>query len=373
MTTLETQLRAFIYERQRIYIKKTAGDPWPWTDDVTLQRTKINNIFRRFDKFTVFESEAIADMGPAYQVRFIAMARYVFSQPFMEFLLSKNFIVTKKDLLEFKRSVGGGYNYINEVVQFYRPSKGSTERVLLSHLKRIALYSQRFVKVVPSCTTPESVLTLLHECFPQLGKFRLYEVYTSLTYLKWFPFNEHDLLVIGPGSRRMAKLLGLRTLSDFQMKAYEIDADLKRMKLNCGQDYTVRTLEDSLCEFRKYTIAKDRWAASGDRPIPVKVYKPAWFPVLAHQPKYTGPHYAMPAQIRFDGQLTTREKRFTVAILPRRVQTWIAALKHGRIYTKHDLVTIASTINGTGTWARPFFASMIQMGFFHTQTKAETR
>jgi hypothetical protein len=42
----------WINERHRIYLKKEARDPWPWTDSKVLQKYKFTNAFRQLDAVT---------------------------------------------------------------------------------------------------------------------------------------------------------------------------------------------------------------------------------------------------------------------------------------------------------------------------------
>lgn len=52
-----TPLWDWITERHRIYLKKMAGDPPPWTADRTLQRYRFCNVFRELDTVTVWLRE----------------------------------------------------------------------------------------------------------------------------------------------------------------------------------------------------------------------------------------------------------------------------------------------------------------------------
>lgn len=57
MTMKKLPLRKFLYwieERQKIYLKKEAGDLWPWTKDKILQEYKFTNVFREQDAVTVW-------------------------------------------------------------------------------------------------------------------------------------------------------------------------------------------------------------------------------------------------------------------------------------------------------------------------------
>lgn len=53
-TVPESQFWYFINERHRIYLKKAAGLPKPWTDDPILQAFKFCNVFRELDTGTVW-------------------------------------------------------------------------------------------------------------------------------------------------------------------------------------------------------------------------------------------------------------------------------------------------------------------------------
>src|SRR5215467_11008342 len=49
----------FILERIAIHEKKERGEPWPWTNDLILQRYYFCNIFREWDKTTIWFAENI--------------------------------------------------------------------------------------------------------------------------------------------------------------------------------------------------------------------------------------------------------------------------------------------------------------------------
>ena len=42
----------FVNERHRIYLKKKAGDPWPWTKNKILREYKFTNVYRQLDRVT---------------------------------------------------------------------------------------------------------------------------------------------------------------------------------------------------------------------------------------------------------------------------------------------------------------------------------
>jgi|SRR5215831_2606157 len=51
------KLREMLYwmhERQKIYLKRQAGEPWPWTKDPILQKYRMCNVYREQDRETVW-------------------------------------------------------------------------------------------------------------------------------------------------------------------------------------------------------------------------------------------------------------------------------------------------------------------------------
>src|SRR4051812_18417786 len=53
MTPLET-FWWWINERHAIYLRRQAGQPFPWTTDAILQRYRFCNVFRELDTVTVW-------------------------------------------------------------------------------------------------------------------------------------------------------------------------------------------------------------------------------------------------------------------------------------------------------------------------------
>jgi alpha-glutamyl/putrescinyl thymine pyrophosphorylase clade 1 len=55
------ELFAFMQERHRIYERRAAGDPKPWTQDPILQRFKFTNVYRELDRVTIWIRENIRE------------------------------------------------------------------------------------------------------------------------------------------------------------------------------------------------------------------------------------------------------------------------------------------------------------------------
>ena len=55
----------FMFERERIYHRKTVGDPWPWTECPVLRKYSFTNVFRENDKVTKWFRENIREPNRA--------------------------------------------------------------------------------------------------------------------------------------------------------------------------------------------------------------------------------------------------------------------------------------------------------------------
>jgi hypothetical protein len=125
--------------------------------------------------------------------------------------------------------------------------------------------------LICSATNAQSIIKSLPGRIPGLGPFRAYEVVTSLTYSEHLPqLREKDLFHIGPGAIDGLEMLtgGSRfyTHTNFEALRIAVVRELgKRRRFRWippkwqgdqsnaePHKFTLRTLEDSLCEFRKY-------------------------------------------------------------------------------------------------------------------------
>src|SRR5215475_4256792 len=50
---------AFLVERDAIYKKKIAGEPWPWTEDPILQQYRFTEIYRERDKTSLHYQRSV--------------------------------------------------------------------------------------------------------------------------------------------------------------------------------------------------------------------------------------------------------------------------------------------------------------------------
>jgi hypothetical protein len=126
---------------------------------------------------------------------------------------------------------------------------------------------------VASATDAQALAGRLSGSLPHVGPFRAYELATSMTYSEHLPaLRESQLFHVGPGSVGGLEMLTGTASHDrasFEALRSQVIAELPRgfrwipaSRQGGAPDrykFTLRTLEDSMCEFRKYRVL------SGDR------------------------------------------------------------------------------------------------------------
>lgn len=68
---LEPRLREFFEiarERHSVYLRRRAGQPWPWTENPILRDNKFCNVFRELDRTTVWFRQHVRDVLPPDQL-----------------------------------------------------------------------------------------------------------------------------------------------------------------------------------------------------------------------------------------------------------------------------------------------------------------
>lgn len=101
------ELMWFCRERQRIFERKSAGLPAPWTDDVTLQTKKFCNIFRDQDRLSVFIEDWIG--GTDHILLNLLYARFACRQSILESGYLESWQPDK--YIEYINSISGGKIY----------------------------------------------------------------------------------------------------------------------------------------------------------------------------------------------------------------------------------------------------------------------
>lgn len=252
-------------ERQAIYRRRAAGQPWPWTDDPILRRYSFTNVFRALDKTTIWIDEHwirphADDLGLPFA---LAVARRLNWPP----ALAELGYPATWDAGVFASTLDArkarGEKCVTGAHQVFPGPGGQTsfawyQAMSLTNLHRLG---NRWVKDTLQGTN--DALKAAHG----FGPFGAYELITELTATRWLR-GAPDLntwCTVKAGSRIGLNLVmdrPVKTTSPAKQEVAECVAllGLARAAL-AGLDpmfetLTLRNVEDSLCEFGKYELTR---------------------------------------------------------------------------------------------------------------------
>lgn len=284
MKMLQDAVERFFYwinERHSIYLKKEAGESWPWTDDVILQTYKFTNVFRELDKGTIWLREnwlePFADDPKLYFN--IAMYRQFNWPPTMERI---GYIIDsmEDDSNYFPHHVNvWNPRQLTKIVEDYQHAGNQVwtgaymirgQYINPTGVLWTSKAQYMFHQVLdPVWNAPEPEWKTLQESwqwwqqFEGFGPFLGYEIVTDMRHTRYLK-NAPDIMTWanpGPGAMRgIKRLYGMAVdahRSDFTYGFYiEVMKFLLDMSANHTGDHVpameMRDIEHSLCEFDKY-------------------------------------------------------------------------------------------------------------------------
>lgn len=265
----------WINERHRIYLKKEAGEPWPWTEDPILQKYKFTNPFRENDRDTKWMRVNWDNpyLPPGDQLFNTAFFRLFGGIPFLDTHRRMYGLVTDgwdtertkqlaRRMIENKEKVfTGAYIVTNQGLKLPK------EEVVVDYFLK-PIYEDRHVLAARAQETKS--LELYHRglgAYPGFGGggFMAYEVVTDSNH-QWLKdaADRYTWANAGPGAKRGLNRLHDRPLEDTRKRDWnaEMQQLLSLAVLNLGEHIIgdpvtqpmvdMRMIEHSLCEWDKY-------------------------------------------------------------------------------------------------------------------------
>ena len=295
----------FAFERHRIYLRRLAGDVYPWTKDRVLTEYKFTNAFRAADRVSQYLIELVYSDPDASE-----------DTLFLRTLLFK--IFNKIDT--WKRIVGilgmpvaseFDYEACGDLLEKYRRERisiysgayimpsgghsGAPKHRMHLHLIRRMLDDNLPGRLGATESLAEAYGLLL--AYPTLGPFLAFQYTVDLNYTTLMNHSERDFVVAGPGAldglSKCFESLGdysaedtIVWLSDMQMEEfsrYNLDFDGL-----WGRPLQPIDVQNLLCEVSKYTRAthpdvkgrsgrkriKQKFRMTG--PLPKPLFPPKW-------------------------------------------------------------------------------------------------
>jgi hypothetical protein len=200
----------FAAERQRIFFRRFAGCPQPWTTDQILQKYKFTNAYRASDRVS------------QYLIRNIISGKHSPADTFLRCILFKVF--NKIETWELLESEVGEINTttFNETrfdniltkaraecrriysAAYIMPSGGSWVKCTYKHQMHLKLISKmlndRLWESIGSASSMHKAFDLLR-AYPTIGDFLAYQYVTDLNYSNLTNFSEMEFVIPGPGAK----------------------------------------------------------------------------------------------------------------------------------------------------------------------------
>ena len=256
----------YAQERYKIFLRKKAGLPPPWTADKVLQTYYFTNIFREDDKVTVWFREAIRDRvkrNPAAAVFACCLFR-------LHTRIETAVELMKEGLFEhwdehLGRSVLGLIQDRGQLVTgayMIRGINGMTKAASIAHVAtRIWDRKEQIADAMAKRNTLKDATEIL-TVYPTIGPFMAYEMVTDLRHTYLLQGAEDIMTWANPGP---GCLRGIEELWGGQSNPIP----RMQMLLKESQDpdnwypgwpkWEMRDVEHTLCEFSKYSRAKRGW------------------------------------------------------------------------------------------------------------------
>lgn len=277
----------FIFDRHLIWHKRFVlkEDP-PWTNDPVLKNSQFCNVYRELDKGTIYlRKEIIENKTLDYPEKVFNIILYRFfntygffqthTEPVSPYEFNFKKLEKKFDLVR----KNGHKLFTNAylVNSKAHPKKYRTEdkhiQVLLSLKDLSGNTFTDFLEKLEWSQSPEKLFSEIEDNIRMVGPFLAYEIYCDLTYIKEFPWAENEFVNVGPGAH-----WGLNIMSGKKLTKKEVhelccklqedqniywkdlleyrDKDWTRIYYkkaqHPGPELSLRGIEHSLCEFRKY-------------------------------------------------------------------------------------------------------------------------
>jgi len=279
---IEKEFFKFIYKRQLIWYKRfVLKEKSPWTNDDVLKTYKIINVYRELDKCTLY----IIDKLKGIKDRDKLFLNVIFYRFFNQFNLYEKLgiepfdkideLLREKLVSSFDRIRQEGKPIFNNAYLISSGEKGQKKHVsIINNLGHLNLND--LIRDIDNSKSPRESLEAI-QTIPMVGPFLACEIWTDLTYFKFFKqkWNDNDFVNIGPGAKWGLEIMYHSKLGKKEQEArldylYQIQGDcLKDIHKELGEALkwkdiafkgafshypflSITNVEGSLCEFRKY-------------------------------------------------------------------------------------------------------------------------
>jgi len=305
----------FAAERQRIFERRVAGAPAPWTADPILARYRFTNAFRMSDRVTQFLIAEVIYAHPEMPaedlVVRIVLAR-LFSKPETWRAIEDRLGPFRRATLRDRRLPAllgelqaAGPIYTSAFILCATPAYGY-DRKYLNHLALVRdMVRRRLTRAVARARRLKDIYDALLG-FPLIGPFMAYQIAIDINYSELVDFSENEFTVPGPGAERGIRKV-FPTAGRREMPGI-IDRMVHEQQEACsdlgiepptlfGHPLRAIDCQNLFCELDKYARVRFPELRSNRTRIKAR-FSPSPEPIWLFYPPKWGINERLPAQLR---------------------------------------------------------------------------
>lgn len=253
---------AFVQERHRIWLRRQAGEPGPWTNDPILAARKFTNVFRVLDPGSQFAVKLVIAPSPRDVLARAFLYRYTNRPALWERTLAHlgRFPVATDlpDLGDLWASWRDAGEQVFSGAYVIMPAPGVLG---VDKTREVVALTQRVLDATDGrfYTAPdERARHALLRTTTAVGDFMAMQVLTDYNYSPFGRDAEDEFVVCGPGARRGARAIAPRwpvdrTLDVCYRAIHQLD-DVPTVRTTVGRVRlpSYMDVQNTLCEFSKY-------------------------------------------------------------------------------------------------------------------------
>jgi hypothetical protein len=278
-----SEFSRFISERERVRLRREAGEPAPWTKDPILQRFRFCNVNREHDRVTIGIRRIYRDVDPHWLWFNLVIARLFNNVAFLEHvgpLTSKKWRWPLLDAANDFKAQGNTVFNAAYIVSTNGRKMDKVQYVVNEVLTPLSMYADRPAGVAPLSHRRCAEWAEWMLRFQGLGDFMANQVITDYKYTVLLPRRTTPdwttFVMAGPGTQRgLNRLMGRpvhgsirRDVGVQELKAVRDLLVAQRHEL-VPHFADLNNLSNCFCEFDKYMRAK-----TGEG-RPKQLFKPA--------------------------------------------------------------------------------------------------
>lgn len=258
------QFMAFVIERHRIYERRAAGKPAPWTKDKILRQYRFCNVYRELDRVTMWIAKNWRDPFKHHEDLWFAMvvARLINRPETLEHLSLPGRWNRKQFLRVMHALQDSGQKTFGSAYIVSTGGKAMNKAEYLAQFVLDPMWEQR-AKLRP--TTRDTLRSYHERLMGQIGmgSFMAAQVVADLKYAAplWDAKDYWSFAASGPGSRRgMWYVMGHNPREMNRWKEHEWRealSELSELVRPCAKEAGLprihaQDLQNCLCEYHKY-------------------------------------------------------------------------------------------------------------------------